>query len=122
MLLLLNENMPGTLASMLRDEGHDVLHVKEAMRGADDASVLARAHAEARLLLTQDKDFGELAFQHGLPAECGIILFRLTGADPETDVRRMLSALGSRSDWAGRFAVVTDDRVRLRPLPGTSGE
>ena len=117
MLLLLNENMPSTLATMLRDGGHDVLTVKEAMRGADDVAVLARAQAEARILLTQDKDFGELAFRHGLPAECGIILFRLTGAAPEADVRRMLDALDSRSDWAGHLAVVTDDRVRLRPLP-----
>jgi len=116
-LLLLNENMPSTLATMLRDGGHDVLTVKEAMRGADDVAVLARAQAEARILLTQDKDFGELAFRHGLPAECGIILFRLTGAAPEADVRRMLDALDSRSDWAGHLAVVTDDRVRLRPLP-----
>ena len=66
---------------MLRDGGHSVLAVKEAMRGADDAAVPARAHAEARILLTQDKDFGELTFRYGLPAECGVILFRLKGAD-----------------------------------------
>lgn len=117
MLLLLNENMPGTLARLLREGGHDVLAVKEAMRGADDLAVLARAQAGARLLLTQDKDFGELAFRHGLPAECGIILFRLTGSDPDADIRRMIDALESRMDWAGQFAVVTDDRVRMRPLP-----
>ena len=122
MLLLLNENIPSTLARMLRERGHDVLTVKDAMRGAGDAAVLDRARAEARFLLTQDKDFGELAFRHGLPPECGIILFRLSGADPNADVRRMLDALESRSDWAGHFAVVTHDRVRLRPLPRASQE
>jgi predicted nuclease of predicted toxin-antitoxin system len=117
MRLLLNENMPGSLTGLLRAAGHDVLAVKDAMRGADDGTVLARSRSEARLLLTQDKDFGELAFRYGLPAECGIILFRLTGADPEATTRRMLDVLAARGDWAGNLAVITDDRVRMRPLP-----
>jgi hypothetical protein len=116
MRLLLNENLPGSLARRLREEGHDVVAVKETMRGADDLSVLARALAEARLLLTQDKDFGELVVRHGLPAECGILLFRLTGAGPEADTKRMLDVVGSRNDWSGHFSVATDDRVRMRPL------
>lgn len=117
MRLLLNENMPGSLVKQLREDGHDVVAVKEAMRGAEDDAVLARAQTEARLLLTQDKGFGELAFRYGLPAECGIILFRLSGADPDADTRRIVDVLASRTDWAGHFAVVSDDRVRLRSLP-----
>jgi Domain of unknown function (DUF5615) len=42
---LLNEKMPGSLAQKLRDDGHDVLGVKEAMQGADDVAVLARAQS-----------------------------------------------------------------------------
>jgi hypothetical protein len=65
-----------------------------------------------------DKDFGELAFRSLLPASCGVILFRLAGMDPETDNQRILEAVESRTDWAGHFSVVTDDRIRMRPLPG----
>jgi predicted nuclease of predicted toxin-antitoxin system len=101
MRLLVNENISGTVVKALRDRGHDVLSVKESMRGADDATILARAQAESRLVLTQDKDFGELAFRHGLPAECGVILFRLAGATPDEDNRRMLEVIESRSDWVG---------------------
>lgn len=86
------------------------------MRGAADHEVLARAQIEDRLLLTFDKDFGELAYRSRLPASCGVVLFRLSGPDPETDNARALSALGSRIDWAGHFAVVEDDRIRLRAL------
>ena len=121
MRLLLNENMPASLAQKLRDGGHDVIAVKEAMRGAKDDAVLAQAQTEGRLVLTQDKDFGELAFRYGLPADCGVILFRLTGREPDADTRRMLRVLSSRGDWTGHFAVVTDDRVRLRPLPTRKG-
>jgi len=77
MKLILNENMPATVVQLLRDRGHDVLAVKETLRGEDDPTILARAQAETRIVVTQDKDFGELAFRRGLPAQCGVILFRL---------------------------------------------
>jgi predicted nuclease of predicted toxin-antitoxin system len=118
MRFALNENMPGAVVRALRDAGHDVLSIKEAMRGVDDRTVLARAQAETRIVVTQDKDFGELAFRYGLPAECGIILFRLSGSDADADTRRMLDVLASRDDWPGHFAVASDDRVRIRPLAG----
>ena len=116
MRLLANENVSGTVVRELRRRGHDVLSVKESMRGGSDEAVLARAQAEGRLLLTHDKDFGELAFRRGLPATCGVIVLRLAGTDPDTDNRRAVEAVESRSDWPGHFSVVTDDRVRMRPL------
>jgi hypothetical protein len=78
--------------------------------------ILARAQAESRIVVTQDKDFGELAFRRGLPAQCGVILFRLGGNKPDADNHRMVEVVESRTDWAGQFAVATDDRVRMRPL------
>ena len=116
MRILANENFPGPVVRALRELGHDVLWVKEIMRGAGDVEVLSRAQAERRILATFDRDFGELAFRFGLPAECGIIFFRLRGTSPETDNSRAIAALTSRTDWAGHFAVVQDDRIRLRRL------
>jgi hypothetical protein len=49
-----------------------------------------------------------------------VILFRLTGADSNADNRRALDVLESREDWGGYFSVVTDDRIRMRPLPATT--
>lgn len=119
MRLLADENMPGSVVAELRARGHDVLSVKEAMRGADDVAVLALAQAEVRIVITQDKDFGELAYRVGLPAGCGVILFRLAGDDPTADGRRMVAAVESRADWSGAFAVITPRRIRVRPLPPT---
>jgi predicted nuclease of predicted toxin-antitoxin system len=116
MRLIVNENIAKTVCRALRDQGHDVFAVKELMAGADDATILAVARSELRVVLTQDKDFGELAFRCGLPAECGVILFRLRGTNPDSDGRRMLEVIESRQDWAGQFAVATDDRVRIRAL------
>lgn len=58
MRILANENIPGPVIRALRDRGHDVVAVKETMRGVSDRVVLARAKAEARLVVTFDKAFG----------------------------------------------------------------
>ncbi|HEY3568778.1 MAG TPA: DUF5615 family PIN-like protein, partial [Thermoanaerobaculia bacterium] len=115
--ILANENFPVPLIRELRRRGHDVASVKEVMRGAEDRAVLARAQEESRLVVTFDKDFGELAYRFGLPASSGVILFRLSGSSPDIDNARALAALESGIEWAGCFAVVTDDRIRVRPLP-----
>lgn len=116
MRILANENVSGAIIRRLRAGGHDVLSAKESMRGQTDRAILERAQKEERLILTHDKDFGELAFGWGLPSSSGIILLRLTGAKAEIDCRRAITAIESRSDWAGHFSVITDDRIRMRRL------
>ena len=56
MRILANENVPGPVVMELRHRGHDVVWVKEAMVGAADHDVLARAEREARLVVTFDKE------------------------------------------------------------------
>lgn len=77
MRFLANENFPGGAVSILQEMGHDVAWICTDSPGASDHQVLAKAVAESRILLTFDKDFGELAFRSKLPSTCGIILFRI---------------------------------------------
>ena len=74
MRLLANENFPGRAVEALRSRGHDVTWVRTAFPGASDQQVVAHAVAESRLLLTFDKDFGELTFRLGVPASRGEVL------------------------------------------------
>ena len=101
----------------LRDRGHDVAWIHLVAPGSPDRAVLERAHAEERILLTFDKDFGELAFRFGLSASSGVILFRLPTPSPEYVTRVVIGILESRADWIGQFAVVEAGSVRLTPLP-----
>ena len=122
MRFLANENIPGPVVRTLREAGHDVLWAKEDLRGAEDHTVLSRAQTDRRVTVTCDTDFGELAFRFGLPATCGVVLFRIQWTDPATDNAFVVSALTGRDDWTGVFAVVERDRVRLRPLPDRTQE
>ena len=117
MRFLANENFPGPVVQALRALGEEVAWVAEDMRAASDEAVLARAQAEGRVLVTFDKDFGELAFRSGLPASSGVVLFRLGGSSPGEDNARALAVLLERRDWPGNFTVVHDDRIRMRELP-----
>jgi hypothetical protein len=73
--ILANENFPGVAVSALIARGHDVVWIRLVTPGASDQDVLARAQADGRVLITFDKDFGELAFRHGLPSNCGVCFF-----------------------------------------------
>lgn len=120
MRLLANENLSRSVIQDLRQRGHDVLSVKGAMRAADDAAILGRAQAEHRIVVSHDKGLGELAFRYGLPADCGVILLRLTGPSADADNRRAVEALSSDVEFGGHFSVVTDDRIRTRQLPSAT--
>ena len=65
---LANENVPGDAVAAARKAGHDVTWIKEVLPGASDEAVLDRSVAEHRVLVTFDKDFGELAFRRGRAA------------------------------------------------------
>jgi predicted nuclease of predicted toxin-antitoxin system len=116
MRFLADENFPAAAVREIEEAGHDIVWVRNAAPGASDAEVLAHTANESRILLTFDKDFGELARNSALPLTCGVVLFRLT-MPRTTDVGRALAELVvSRSDWAGHFSVIEADRVRMRPL------
>lgn len=117
MHILADENVPGDMVVALRERGHDIAWVRSDAPGSTDTDVLDRAQAEGRVLITFDKDFGELAFRSELPASGGIVLFRISAPSPSHVVRVAVTALESRTDWAGHFAVVEDDRIRMVPLP-----
>lgn len=116
MRYLADENFPRATVEALRATGDDVSWVRTDAPGSKDDEVLALGRTEQRVLLTFDKDFGELVLKRGLAASNGVVLFRLPMAKPFELTHRIVSALGSRTDWPGHFSVVEEDRIRMRPL------
>lgn len=118
MRLLANENFPAAAVDALREAGHDVVWIRTDDPGSSDKQVLARAQEEQRILLTFDKDFGELAFREQLPASSGIILFRISTPSAQYIAKTASTVLDSRSDWEGNFSVIEDRRIRMTGLTG----
>ena len=118
MRILANENIPDDDVTLLRLRGHDVAWIRTDSPGASDDDILVRAVAEQRILLTFDKDFGELVFHRGQKASCGIVLFRYTAPFSRSVALMISIILESRTDWAGHFSVVDNWRIRITPLPG----
>jgi predicted nuclease of predicted toxin-antitoxin system len=116
MLFLANENFPFDAVKALRQNGHDVAWIRLDSPGITDTEVLSRAQAENRILLTFDKDFGELAFRSKLPATTGIILFRIQAPSGAVVAQKVTRAIAMRDDWYGHFSVVEDDKLRMRHL------
>ncbi len=116
MRFLSDESCDFAVVRALRGAGHDVAAVAEINPGIDDEVVIALANSESRVLLTEDKDFGQLAYA-GEQGACGIVLIRYPTASRNSlgqAVVDIVDELGDR--LIGAFVVIEPGRARvLRP-------
>lgn len=116
MKFLLDECCMAQLANEMRDAGYDASYVLEEIPGATDNEVLAKAYKENRILITEDKDFGELVFRLRKDV-IGIILLRFSVSNrylvwPRLEELLSLKATGIKN----KFIVVDEEKSRIRPL------
>jgi predicted nuclease of predicted toxin-antitoxin system len=116
MKFLADENFPRPALLVLRAAGRDVRSVAEESPGFSDEEVAELCEQDQRVLLTFDKDFGELVFRRGLQAGSAIVLFRLVPQSPEEVPSILHSLLETDALVAGVFCVVSRDKVRTRHL------
>jgi predicted nuclease of predicted toxin-antitoxin system len=112
---LADESCDFRVVKALRASGQDVAAILEESRGAPDEEVFARARHEQRILLTEDKDFGQLAIAAGLGREEGILLMRCpenARADLPAAITELVGAVGER--LFGAVVVWTPKRIRFR--------
>jgi predicted nuclease of predicted toxin-antitoxin system len=114
---LADENVPVEAVEAARKAGHDLAWIKELSPGADDDTVLVTSLSERRVLVTFDKDFGEMAFRHGKTATCGVILLRPRLRAPDYLARFMVAVLAQAITWEGNFSVAQEGKLRVVQLP-----
>ena len=113
---LADECIAASLVAALRQAGHDVLYVAESIRGLNDVDVIELAMREHRLLVTEDKDFGDLVFRRGR-AVPGIVLIRIASENPRLQAERLTAAIDQYGERLfGQYIVVEEARLRSRPL------
>jgi predicted nuclease of predicted toxin-antitoxin system len=120
--LLADENIDQQIVERLRQEGHSVLYVAEMEPGISDDAVLERANEQSALLVTADKDFGELVFRQGL-VHSGVVLLRLAGLSPDARAGIVADVLREHeAELAGAFSVISPGTVRIRQKPQATSE
>ena len=113
---LADECVAAALVAQLRAAGHDVSYVVELAAGETDSAAIARAQQEMRLLLTEDKDFGELIFRRNRKVP-GLVLLRIDPARAALRQQRLMAAIDRFGDALfGRHTVIDEFRFRSRPL------
>lgn len=117
MLFLADECCDALVVSRLRDLGYDVTYVAELVPGLTDPDVLAQSVSEKRVLLTEDRDFGELVFREQQTAY-GIVLLRIPPEDRQQKQERITTLVQRyENDLPGAIVTVTLNTIRIRPLP-----
>jgi predicted nuclease of predicted toxin-antitoxin system len=113
---LVDECCDAALVDGLRADEHDVVYAVESMRGAPDGDVLALAVREHRILITEDKDFGELVYRLQRPAH-GIVFLRFEFSEREAKLARLRSVVADEeARLAAAYVVLEPDKLRIRPL------
>lgn len=113
MRFLVDECTGPAVARWLRGQRHDVSSVDEELRGESDERIISKAQAEERILITNDKDFGELIFRMKRP-HAGVILLRLGNEQPAAKIAALQRLLQWHSKQiVGKYVVVTETAVRI---------
>lgn len=113
MRFLVDECTGPSVAKWLRESGYDVFSVYEESRGIDDSTVIRKAWREHRILITNDKDFGEKVHREHIPHR-GIILLRLSDERSSNKIQVLQKLLTHYSDYLeGQFIVATESHVRF---------
>ena len=113
MRFIIDECAGPHLARWLRDQGHDVFSIFEESRGITDDLVIKKALKENRILVTNDKDFGEKVFKNNMHHK-GVILLRLQDERSRMKIEIFKKLLNEYAEkLPGKFVVVTERQVRF---------
>jgi predicted nuclease of predicted toxin-antitoxin system len=111
---LIDESADARIAPHLRGQGHDVALVATDYSPAlEDAEILAIAIRDQRILITFDRDFGELVFKQSQP-HGGVLYFRLGPIDLDVEIARLDYVLTHYADRLDHFLTITRRSVRVR--------
>lgn len=120
MKFLADENFPLLSVQRLREANYDIVAIMEVSPGIKDREVLARGVSEKRVILTFDRDYGELVYRLGLKPPAGVLYFRYQPRHPLEPAQQILVMLQEgKLEFSGRFTVVEREQVRQRPLPNS---
>jgi predicted nuclease of predicted toxin-antitoxin system len=117
MNFLANENFPLLSVRLLREAGHRVVSIIQEAPGSKDEDILKRAYTERLIILTFDRDYGELIYRRKDLTPAGVVYFRFGPATPSEPAEILINIM-DRADLSviDKFTIVERGRVRQRAL------
>ena len=113
---LVDESSGKRLFLALVDEGYDTKFVTQILPSAEDNKILEFAQRENRIIITNDKDFGELIFRLQKPSS-GVILLRLRIDNSQNRIKYLLNVISMLyMRLFSNFLVVTENKIRIRKI------
>ncbi len=110
---LADESLEYSIVLYLRKQGYDVISVAKDFPSTKDKEILKKAYQEARIIITNDKDFGDLVFLNKLSHK-GIILLRFKSEEVETKIKFLKSFLKDYSTKiVNKFTVIDEAKIRI---------
>ncbi len=114
MKFIADENVSKSIVNTLRNYGYDLLWIREYCRGMADEEIVCLSSSQNRIIMTFDKDFGELIYRRRMETP-GVILVRIP--DDRIGKEKILEFLRKHGDeLKGYFVVLTEGRIRRRRL------
>ncbi|MDB6058663.1 MAG: hypothetical protein JWO95_2507 [Verrucomicrobiales bacterium] len=114
MTLIADESVDYPIIARLRQDGFEIVAIAEISPAVPDDFILEKARTQKLLLLTGDKDFGELVFREKLVSE-GVVLVRLSGLKPETKAELVSTNFRQHAnEFIGNFSVISPGMLRVR--------
>jgi len=114
MKIVADESVDYGVILELRKHGYNVLAIEDSYKGSEDEMVLEISLKENSILMTEDKDFGELVFRLN-KAHIGIVLIRLLGVDLESKNKIIIKSLQENFEtMKNSFSVISENQTRIR--------
>ena len=115
-MIIADENIDANMVSTLRSHGIEVFSIAENHRGVSDAEVIQLSKNPPKIILTEDKDFGEWVYAHN-ENEISVLLLRYKTQESEIIISLLLKLIETRGkDLFGKFTTITSQKIRIRSL------
>ena len=121
MKFLLDVHIAASIGRALGAWGHDVVRASDGYADWSDTALLDLARRDRRVVVTEDRDFSDLVYRHGVEPPPSILYLRFSPAEQPAMVERVLLVLAN-TPIEGNMVVIQPTSVRLRPLPQKSND